>query len=141
MLKSVKAGKTLNLDDMPPPVMIKETISTAKDVTPTTDKPHPSPCKPDPKPPPSNLVDLDAPEFDEFNLTEEDLASMASAFVDDRKQSQSSTTHLCHNPVPKRAHLSLNLVLRQKQVPLQYHWKNPVHNPAQSRHPPDQTGL
>ena len=91
MLKSVKAGKTLNLDDMPPPVMIKETISTAKDVTPTTDKPHPSPCKPDPKPPPSNLVDLDAPEFDEFNLTEEDLASMASAFVDDRKQSQSST--------------------------------------------------
>ena len=35
-----------------------------------------------------NLIDLDAPEFDEFNLSEEDMAMMAASIVDDRKPVQ-----------------------------------------------------
>ena len=90
MLKNARAGKSVNLDDMPPPVAIKE-------APPTQSKPHPpppaAPTKPAPKPapkgpPPSNLIDLDDPEFAEFDLSEEDIANMAMSFVDDRQQQQ-----------------------------------------------------
>ena len=60
--------------------------------------PHPSPrAKPAPNPrvseppqvapkpkPPAGLIDLDAPEFAEFSLSEADLESLAAAMVDDR---------------------------------------------------------
>ena len=100
MLRSAKAGKSVNLDDMPPPVFIKEASAATKEAPPSQDKPRPpSQDKPRPQPqvrsppkptPPSNLIDLDAPEFDEFNLTEEELASMAASMVDDRSQSGSA---------------------------------------------------
>ena len=58
-------------------------------------KPHPKPAPvPKPRPQPrqqqqpvktANLIDLSGQEFDEFNLTDEDLEAMASAMVDDRK--------------------------------------------------------
>lgn len=87
MLKSAKAGKTVNLEELPPPVFVKDAGAT-----PTQDtKPQPSPPKkPRQQPPPtvpgSNLINLNAPEFDEFNLTDEELATMAASLVDDRKQ-------------------------------------------------------
>ena len=42
--------------------------------------------RPSPKPPqpPAGMIDLNAPEFDEFNLSEEELASLAAGVVDDR---------------------------------------------------------
>lgn len=90
MLKSAQAGKPVNLEDMPPPVFIKENqASSVKDTTPTMGKPRPPPpqVKPSPKPPP-NLINLDDPEFDEFNFDEEELASLATSIKDDRHQSQ-----------------------------------------------------
>ena len=89
MLKAAKSGKSVNLDDMPPPVHVKDTTA-AKEPPPTQAKPHPPPAKATPKAPP-NLIDLDDPEFDEFNLTEEELASMAAGMVDDRQQEASSS--------------------------------------------------
>ena len=56
-------------------------------------KPHPlatqaTPPRPKPRPqaPPTTSegrVDLDAPEFDEFNLSEDDIATLAAQFMDD----------------------------------------------------------
>ena len=46
-------------------------------------KPRAAPSKPPPTLP-SGMVDLDSEEFDEFNISEEELAAMASMFVDDR---------------------------------------------------------
>ena len=43
--------------------------------------------KPQPKPrskPPEGILDLDAPEFDEFNFSEEELAALSANMVDDR---------------------------------------------------------
>ena len=86
MLKSAKAGRNINLDDMPPPVFIKEADSSTKEATPTQEKPRPP--QPVASKPPGNLIDLDDPELDEFNLTDEDLTTMAASFVDDRQQPQ-----------------------------------------------------
>ena len=47
-------------------------------------KPRPSPQQ-QPEAKTANLIDLSGPEFDEFNLTDEDLEAMAAAMVDDRK--------------------------------------------------------
>lgn len=46
--------------------------------------------KPQPRsqPKPSNLIDLSAPEFDEFNLSEADLAAFSKNLVDDRAPKQ-----------------------------------------------------
>ena len=89
MLKSAKAGKPVNLEDLPPVISIKE---PAPEAPPTKAKPHPPPPAPSkPKAPQSNLIDLDAPEFDEFNLTEEELEAMAASMVDDRVQSHAHT--------------------------------------------------
>ncbi len=52
--------------------------------------PKPSPRQQAPPTKPDGMVDLDAPEFDEFNLSEDDIAAMAAAFVDDRKQDELS---------------------------------------------------
>lgn len=99
MLKSAKAGKTVNMDDMPPLVSIKE-ITTPTSNPPTQDKARPPPpankplppaAKPPPKKPASNLIDLDDPEFDEFNLTDEDFASMAAAMDRQHPQAHSSS--------------------------------------------------
>ena len=46
-------------------------------------KPRPSPQK-QPEAKTGNLIDLSGPEFDEFNLTDEELEAMAAAMVDDR---------------------------------------------------------
>lgn len=87
MLKGAKSGKSVNLEDMPPTVSIRE---PAPEAPPTNTKPHP-PATSKPRGPQSNLIDLDAPEFDEFNLTDEDMAVMAASMVDDRVRSQAST--------------------------------------------------
>ena len=47
-------------------------------------KPRSSPSKPPPTLP-GGMIDLDSEEFDEFNLSEEDLAAMAAMLVDDRQ--------------------------------------------------------
>ena len=97
----------MNLDDLPPPVSNPPpAASTPPTTVPsqprpqatppqaqlhsvTKTSPSQAPPKPSPKPrsqPPSKppLIDLDSPEFDEFNISEEDLAAMAATFVDDR---------------------------------------------------------
>lgn len=110
MLRSAKAGRPVNLEDMPPPVFVKENpASSVNETTPFKDKPQqplqvkPSPknlidlndpesnesgqVKPVPKqrskpqPPPmiqGGMIDLDDPEFDEFNLNEDEIAAMAA---------------------------------------------------------------
>ena len=62
-----------------------------------TEKPQQKSPSTDPKPqsrtqpkPPPNLIDLNAPEFDEFNLSEADIAAFANDFVDDRASKQGS---------------------------------------------------
>ena len=89
MLKTAKAGRPVNLEDMPPPVFIKDNSldPSTKQTTPTQSKPQPPPQAKPSKPPP-NLIDLDDPEFDEFNFNEEELASFASSIKDDRIQPQ-----------------------------------------------------
>lgn len=98
MLKTAKAGKPVNLEDLPPPVHVKES-SAAKEAPPTQAKPRPPPtasaaaAASAKSKQPSNLIDLDDPEFDEFNLTEEELASMAAGMVDDRQQQSVTASH------------------------------------------------
>ena len=103
-MKSARAGKPVNVDDLPPIVSIKAAppaSQTPQPQTPPTTttaamatKPRPEPAPvPKPRPPPQqqpeaktgNLIDLTGPEFDEFNLTDEELEAMAAAMVDDRK--------------------------------------------------------
>ncbi len=76
---------------MPPPVFVKEAAPTTQDATPPqAPKPRPPPPKPAPKGGGAgNLIDLDAPEFDDFNFSEEEIAKMASSLVDDRQGSSS----------------------------------------------------
>ena len=108
-LKGARAGKPVNIDDLPPVVAVKTTSAASpatqtsqRQAPPTTMKteqrPQPAPL---PKPRPSqpqapaktaNLIDLSGPEFDEFNLTDEELAAMAASMVDDRQKQASSQT-------------------------------------------------
>ena len=102
-MKSARAGKPVNIDDLPPIVSIKAAppaSQTPQPQTPPTTttaamatKPCPEPAPvPKPRPPPQqqpeaktgNLIDLTGPEFDEFNITDEELEAMAAAMVDDR---------------------------------------------------------
>ena len=86
MLKTAKAGRPVDLEEMPPLVFIKEKPAASSPAP--ASKPPPS-SKPPPKPKgPPNLIDLDDPEFDEFNISEEDMASFAATLKDDRVQPQ-----------------------------------------------------
>lgn len=94
MLKSAKSGKAVNLEDMPP------TVSVTTEAPPTKARPHPPPPAASKPPPQSNLIDLDDPDDDEFNLTEEELASIAQSMVDDRAPSQSHSSSSAGSPRP-----------------------------------------
>ena len=48
-------------------------------------KPQPKP-RSKPPPAPEGMLDLDAPEFDEFNFSEEELAALGTTLVDDRSK-------------------------------------------------------
>lgn len=100
------------MDDLPPTVSIKAAPPASQTSQPqpppiTAAKPHPQPAPiPKPRPPQpqvaaaapvktANLIDLSGPEFDEFDLTEEDLEAMAASMVDDRQSQKSSQpTHV-----------------------------------------------
>ena len=90
MLKSARSGKVIVEDDMPTSVFVKQappTLApppTKQSAPPAAPKPHPQ-ARP---PPASNLINLDDPEFEEFNISEDDLAAMAASLVDDRKTAQ-----------------------------------------------------
>ena len=103
-LKSARAGKPVNIDDLPPVVVIKVTPAPpsqasqpqAPPITAAKPRPELAPM-PKPRPPQSqpaantaNLIDLSGPEFDEFNLTDEELEAMAAAMVDDQQKQPSS---------------------------------------------------
>ena len=76
MLKTAKSGRPVNTDDLPPSVKpVSE--PPPKQAPPTSTKPKPD-----------NMLDLDAPEFEEFNISEEDMEAMMGSFVDDRKESK-----------------------------------------------------
>ena len=68
------------LNSDPPVAMVASQPSAA------APKPQPQP-RAQPKPPP-NMIDLNAPEFDEFNISEADLATFSNSFVDDRAPKQ-----------------------------------------------------
>lgn len=86
-LKTAKSGRSVNMDELPPPV----SVSNSKPKPEPEPRPKPAP-EPRPQPSrPGNLIDLDAPEFDEFNLSEEDMASLMSGFVDDRQENKKDT--------------------------------------------------
>ena len=100
MLKTAKAGRPVNLEEMPPPVYIKDKPAAASSSsssspaaggssskTQVAAAAAPSPSKP--KPPP-NLINLDDPEFDEFNVGEEEMAALAASMTDDRVQPRAS---------------------------------------------------
>ena len=108
-LKSAKAGKPVNVDDLPPIVHVAVKTTTAPPPASRTSQPQAPPtvaAKPRPEPVPTpkahspqpqqpaaktgNLIDLSGPEFDEFNLTDEELEAMAAAMVDDRQEKQSA---------------------------------------------------
>lgn len=88
----------MDLEELPPPVYVKEKKEAAPAPPPTTSSPATTTGRPQqslsaskppskPKPPP-NLIDLDDPEFDEFNINEEEMAQLAASMVDDRVQPQ-----------------------------------------------------
>ena len=102
MLKAAKGGRPVTMDDLPPP------IGTA--VKPVTELPPKQPPTVSVKPiqsttpnRPGNLIDLDAPEFDEFNLSEEDMASLETLmFVGNKDKPQEppvKTTPIKQPPV------------------------------------------
>lgn len=96
MLKSVRAGKDVNVDDLPPPVAVRSQA-------PSPPKPQPKPRAAASKPPPlgpDGKIDLNAPEFDEFNLSEDDFASLAASFVDDRQKPMETSTPPEPKPKP-----------------------------------------
>jgi coiled-coil and C2 domain-containing protein 1 len=74
--KEVKGGKKFSEEDLPPVI----SIVVPKKAPPTT------PPTQSTKPKLPTEIDLDAPEFDEFNLSEEDMAAMMSSFLDDRNK-------------------------------------------------------
>lgn len=84
MLAASKAGRSVNMEDLPPPVAAKPPEAAVK---------KPSPAG-------GNLIDLDAPEFDEFNLSEEDIAAMAASMVDDRGSKQQQQPSKLSSPPP-----------------------------------------
>ena len=80
--RDAHSGKPFNVDDLPPVIAVVATPTRAPPIV----APRPAP-KPVGGNKPDNLIDLDDPEFDEFNLSEEDMAAMMGNFMDDRKQS------------------------------------------------------
>ena len=81
MLKTAKGGRPVNMDDLPPVINAKSaTELPPKQPPPVSVKPIQS-VAPDR---PGNLIDLNAPEFDEFNFSEEEMAALMGSFVDDR---------------------------------------------------------
>lgn len=65
MEKDAKFGRPINMDILPPVISTPKPLAPPQPVaTPTT------------KAPPNNLIDLDDPQFNEFNLSEEDMATM-----------------------------------------------------------------
>lgn len=104
MLRSARAGKVINEDDMPPSVFVQKATPTI-DTPPTKQSAPPAAPKPHPQarpPPTSNLINLDDPEFDEFNISEEELASMAASLVDDRTTAQPEQTSVKTIPSPPK---------------------------------------
>ena len=68
--------------------------------------PKPPPAKPSQPSKPPGLIDLDAPEFAEFDMTDEELAALAAAFVDDRAEPKEEPAKL-KPPPPQAATQSL----------------------------------
>ena len=102
MQSDARAGRPINMDDLPPVISIAAPSQSG--APPTTAQPKTTPILPPPvaaKPkatPPGNLIDLDDPEFDEFNISEEDMAAMLSTVVDNR--SQATPPGPAVNPTP-----------------------------------------
>ena len=102
MMKSAKAKRPVNLDDLPPVVVVKGLASSPSAAQAASPKPDPpvaketsQPVAAAPKPqsrtqpkPPPNMIDLNTLEFDEFNLSEDDIAAFANTLVDDRTPKQ-----------------------------------------------------
>ena len=97
---------SLSLCLAPPPK--KPSTPSQLGAPPTTAKPKPTPVLAPPvaaKPkatPPGNLIDLDDPEFDEFNLSEEDMAAMLSTFPDNRAQATPPAPAVKPTPPPPK---------------------------------------
>ena len=73
---SLAAASTQSVTSHPSPPGVKP--------CPHATPPRPKPCPHLPPTTSEGRVDLDAPEFDEFNLSEEDMATLAAQFTDDR---------------------------------------------------------
>ena len=81
MLQDAKLGKRVDIEMLPPEISLpSKHVSKGQSANSS----------------PGNLIDLDAPEFDEFNVSEEDMAALAATLVDDRhtkvESSKSSST-------------------------------------------------
>jgi len=102
MLKAAKAGRPVDLEEMPPPVHVKDKPAATSSSSGTA---APPPSKP--KPPP-NLINLDDPKFDEFNIGEEEMASLAASMKDDRVQPHAKVEALpsASQPRPSTAGVS-----------------------------------
>lgn len=79
MVQDAKSGRKVHIDMLPPEISV-----SSKDVV----KEQSSESSQ------GNLIDLDAPEFDEFNISEEDMAALAASMVDDRPSKVDSTKKL-----------------------------------------------
>ena len=80
--KDAKSGRHVDMETLPPVISVPATQTT-----PTSAKPVPkaTPTKPD------NTIDLDDPEFDEFNLSEEDMAAMMASLPEPNKPTAAPT--------------------------------------------------
>ena len=99
MLKATRGGRPINMEELPPIVSVAPPTKPPVTVSQPLSQPPTTSTKPKPKPSsqtgPGNLIDLDAPEFDEFNLSEEDMSILMASFADDRGSKTTPT-----NPVP-----------------------------------------
>ena len=167
-LKSARAGKPVNVDDLPPIISIRATPSASQTPQPQTPpkstataaamatKPRPEPVPvPRPRPPPQkqpeaktgNLIDLSGPEFDEFNLTDEELEAMAAAMVDDRNSQPPPSQTPPKVAPPTKTTPTSQLLTRQplssvaarpdpSPAPVSAPAPKPKPRPAQSKPPP-----
>ena len=103
MLKATRSGRPINMEELPPIVSVAPPTQPPVTVSQPLSQPPTTSTKPKPSSQtgqtgqtgPGNLIDLDAPEFDEFNLSEEDMAILMASFTDDRGSKTTPT-----NPVP-----------------------------------------
>ena len=87
---SIRAAPPASQTPQPqtPPTTAAATTTKPRPEPAPVPKPRPSPQQKQPEAKTGNLIDLSGPEFDEFNLTDEELEAMAAAMVDDRKTQQ-----------------------------------------------------